>query len=1035
MKRTTLWFGLGALVAFGSGSLTWADQTTPVRGLHQYDPNLIAFTNATIIPEPGKKIESATLVIENGLIKNVAKGLRAPAGARVIDATGYTIYPGFIDPYSNYGVTKPEQSGPLTRGQMPQYSNAREGGNASNAAIHAEKNWYESAKPNKSEANRYIDLGFTAVQTARLDGIFRGRAATLSLADKIPNDILYQPKARHFASFDKGSSKQQYPSSLMGSVALIRQALSDAAWYKEAYGLTSSNGAVEYNAALAALANLSQEGVVFEASDELNLLRAARLFKEFSTPITVVGSGYEYARLNEIKQSGATLVLPLNYPAAPSVTAQYSELDVPLADLRHWERAPGNLAAVSEAGIKFAVTSYGLDNKADFWPNLRKAVNYGLSKDSALAALTTVAADVAGISSQAGRLQQGYRADLVVTRGDIFENGDIVSVWLQGQEKKLSAMHPAQFAGVYDFNIQGHAAQLSLVGDKALKGTLITPEGEVTVRHLNVSADKVQFVAELASLSTPGTYRFELTQLNQTEFSVQLVDTKGQPSVIVATRADKVGQAEQASIASAPPVYTSQLTWPNTGFGSQQKPQQQNVHFKNATIWTSDSQGVLHEADLIIRNGLIYQIGTNLKTPRGYEVIDATDMHITPGFIDEHSHIAISQGVNEGTEAVTAEAHIGDVVNPDDIHIYRSLAGGVTVAHLLHGSANPIGATGQAIKLRWGEGAEGLKFKEVPPTIKMALGENVKQSNWGDMNRIRYPQTRMGVAAIMRDYFQQAREYEAAKKKYANLSRSERKRTAPPRTDYRMETLLQIINNERHTHVHSYVASEILALMDVVEQLGFRIHTFTHVLEGYKVADAMKAHGARASTFADWWAYKFEAYDAVSQNACLMMEKGILTTVNSDSNDLQRRLNTEAAKSVRYCGMSEEDALKMVTLYPAMQLEVADYVGSIRTGKQADVVLWNNHPLSAYAQVQQTWIEGKKYFDRQADRQRRAEIEQERALLVEQILQQGIAAQQGAKGTYKQPQPTWHCEDNHDTWRWHELSQASLMTELGGVRL
>lgn len=1021
MKRRSAWLGLSAVVAAGVSVLAVADQTTPIRGLHEKNPSFIALTNATVITEPGKSVEHATLVVKDGIIHAINSSNRAPEGARVIDATGYTIYPGFIDPYSNYAVEQPGATAPRTRSLRPQYSNAREGGNGSNAAIHAERTWFDTVQANNRDAKGYIDLGFTAVQTARLDGIFRGRATTVSLADKLPNDVIYQAYGRHFASFDKGSSKQQYPSSLMGSIALIRQTLSDAAWYQEAQGKQSMQSPVEFNAALAALATVKSDGVVFAASDEHNLLRASRVFSEFSVPLTVVGSGFEYTRLNEVKATNARLILPLSFPAAPELHGQFAELDVPLADLRHWERAPGNPAAVAKAGIPFAFTTHGLEKKSDFWANVRKAVEHGLSPNRALAALTTVPAEMAGVADQLGRIQPGFRADFVVSRGDLFADGEIVSVWLQGEEKRLQSMHPASFAGEYTVSLAGQELALSIEGEGRLKGNLVQDEITISLQDVRAEDSVLFFHADLTPIGLAGIHRFRMQPESLTGFSGRAQNAASELIAVTASRPEPQAEAAPNTAKAGTPDYVSQLTWPNSGFGVSEQPEQVNLHIRHATVWTADDQGILTDTDIIVRNGLIHRIGKNLSTPRGYQVLDAAGMHITPGFIDEHSHIAISQGVNEGTEPVTAEVRIGDVVNPDDVHIYRSLAGGATVAHLLHGSANPIGGQGQAIKLRWGQDAEGLKFKEVPWTIKMALGENVKQSNWGDMNTIRYPQTRMGVAALMRDYFQSAREYGQAQEAYAALSRTERRRTAPPRTDYRMQTLLEILQGDRHTHVHSYVASEVVALMDVVEELGFRIHTFTHILEGYKVADEMRAHGANASTFADWWAFKFEAYDAVPQNACQLMEKGVLTSINSDSNDLQRRLNTEAAKSVRYCGMTEYDALKMITLHPAMQLEVAEHVGSITVGKHADFVLWNAPPLSAYAQAQQTWIEGRKYFDRQADLTRRGKIANERQQLIEKVLNEGSAATRGNSNGYRTPQPTWQCEDNHDVWRWTEF--------------
>lgn len=1002
---------LGTVVVTAS-----ADNTTPVRGLHDNSPTLVALQNATIVTEPGEQLDNATLVIENGKISAVQRNNRAPQGARVIDATGYTIYPGFIDPYSNYGVTEAEAAQRYTRSEPAQYDNQRTGGNAANDAIHAQLRWVDGFSTDSEQADDYRELGFTAVQSVRMDGIFRGQGTTVSLADEIPNQAVYQPVTRHFSSFDKGSSTQQYPASLMGSVALIRQTLSDAQWYAQAQGRTLSGGGVlEYNAALAALSNVSEQGVIFETTEELDIARAHQVFSEFDVPVSYVGSGFEYARLADISEVGASLILPLNYPAAPDVSAQYAELDVSVADLRHWERAPGNAAAMADAGVDFAFTLHGLENRSDFLTNVRQAIDHGLQPDTALAALTTSAARIAGVDDKAGRLAPGYMADFVVSRGDLFSDGEIVSVWTQGQEHALKPMHPTRFAGEFSINVEGQSYTLTVQQQGDVKATLSVDDSQAEVTHVVAEAHQLNFVVDMQAFGGNGVYRFSLSASNRDQLSGSYTDAAGQDHAVVAERQGDADEEQTSPRQAGSPDYRSQLTLPNIGLGVDGLPEQQNLIIKNATIWTSADAGVLENADMVVRDGRIYSVGQNLPTPRGYLEIDGTGMHVTSGIVDEHSHIAIDRGVNEGTEAVTSEVRIGDVVNPDDVHIYRSLAGGTTVAHLLHGSANPIGGQGQTIKLRWGANAEGLKFSEAPPTIKMALGENVKQSNWG-INNHRYPQTRMGVAAVIHDFFRTAAEYEQAQQAYNDMSRRERSRTAPPRRNYRLEALLEILREERHIHAHSYIASEVLALMETADELGFSIHTFTHILEGYKVASEMAEHGARASTFADWWAFKVEAFDAIPFNACEMMEQGVLTSLNSDSNDLQRRMNIEAAKSVRYCGMDEQEALRMITLYPAMQLEIDNLVGSLEEGKHADFVLWNNHPLSAYAQVQQTWIEGHKFFDREADLERRELIQQEQQVLIQQILAEGNSASRGASNGYKTEQPTWHCDSEYDVW-------------------
>lgn len=1022
------------LAALGTVSIgASAAQITPVRGLHDNSPTLVALQNATIITQPGERFENATLVIENGKVLAVNRNNRVPEGARIIDAEGYTIYPGFIDPYSNYGVPAPGQAERYRRDRPAQYNNKREGGNASNDAIHAQVNWVDHLSNQQDKAKTYREQGYTAVQTARLDGIFRGRATTVSLADDIANNLVYRTYANQFASFNKGSSEQQYPASLMGSIALIRQTLSDANWYNQAQGRSLMNGGVlEYNAALAALNDLSEQGVVFETTEEHDVLRAQQVFGEFDIPLTFVGSGYEYARIDDIRETESRFIVPLAFPAAPELTSQYAELDVSLSHLRHWERAPGNPAQLAQAGIDFAFTLHGMDDPSAFWTNVRKAIDHGLEPQTALAALTTHAARIAGVEDKAGRLSAGYQADFVVARGDLFSDGEIVSVWTQGHEHQLKPMRPTRFAGEFELTINGQTYQLELKEGRRLSGTLSYSSDKVELTDIDRDAHQLTFVAPLYKLAGDGAYRFTLRAHSRDRLTASYTDAQGRTHQIEIQRTSEPETAAQTTREAGQPEYVSQLSWPNNGLGLSAPAEAQNVIIKNATIWTSSDTGVLENADMIVRDGRIQRIGQDLATPRGYTEIDGRDMHITPGIVDEHSHIAIARGVNEGTEAITAEVRIGDVVNPDDVHIYRSLAGGTTVAHLLHGSANPVGGIGQAIKLRWGQNADGLKFTETPPTIKMALGENVKQSNWGISNN-RYPQTRMGVDVIIHDYFRTAREYQQAHQAYNDLSRRERNRTVPPRRDYRLDALVEILNQERHIHAHSYVASEVLSLMATAEELGFNIHTFTHILEGYKVAPEMAEHGARASTFADWWAFKIEAYDAVPFNACAMMEQGVLTSLNSDSNDLQRRMNIEAAKSVRYCGMDEQEALKMITLYPAMQLEIDDYVGSLEEGKHADFVIWNNHPLSAYAQVQQTWIEGVKYFDRAVDLERRADIEAERQQLVQKVLGADDQARQGNQHAYREPQPTWHCDSEYDVWQAHTWqSQQQLLNSLGG---
>ncbi|HEX6940960.1 MAG TPA: amidohydrolase family protein [Longimicrobiales bacterium] len=396
---------------------------------------------------------------------------------------------------------------------------------------------------------------------------------------------------------------------------------------------------------------------------------------------------------------------------------------------------------------------------------------------------------------------------------------------------------------------------------------------------------------------------------------------------------------------------------------------------RNATILTV-TNGTIEGGDVLIRNGKIAAVGRGLDAPRNATVVDATGMYVTPGIIDAHSHLA-ADAINEGSVAVSAMVRMKDVIDPNDVGIYRALAGGVTTINLLHGSANPIGGRNAVLKLRWGADAEDMIFEGAPKGIKFALGENTKR----DRNPDRYPNSRMGVQDVIRQAFVEAREYMAAWEAYERDDDG-----VPPRRDLKLETLAEILRGERLVHAHSYRADEILQLLRLAEEFGFRIATFQHVLEGYKVADEIATHGAGASTFSDWWAYKVEAYDAIPYNAALMTERGVVVSINSDSDEEIRHLNQEAAKTMKWGGLSETEALKLVTLNPAIQLRIQDRVGSIEVGKDADLVVWKGHPLSMEGVPQKTYVDGKLYFDIELDRQRQAAIRAEKEALIRKHL-------------------------------------------------
>jgi imidazolonepropionase-like amidohydrolase len=394
------------------------------------------------------------------------------------------------------------------------------------------------------------------------------------------------------------------------------------------------------------------------------------------------------------------------------------------------------------------------------------------------------------------------------------------------------------------------------------------------------------------------------------------------------------------------------------------------VAIVGGTILTASPQGTIEKGTVLIRDGKIAAVGTNVAVPPGARVIDAAGRYVIPGIIDCHSHTAVEGNVNEGSESVTAEVRIADVLDDKDINIYRELAGGVTSANVLHGSANAIGGQNAVIKLRWGKGPQELLFEGAPRGIKFALGENPKRSNFRVPGTPRYPGTRMGVEATIRQAFEEARDYKREWDDYEAKLRAVPKggeKPVPPRKNLRLEELKDILEGKVYVHAHCYRSDEILMLIHVAEDFGFKIRTFQHVLEGYKVASEIARHGAGASTFSDWWAYKLEAYDAIPYNAAIMAEHGVVVSLNSDSDELARRLYWEAAKVVKYGGVSEADALKMVTLNPAKQLGVDKRVGSIEVGKDADIAVFSAHPFSPDTHCDLTLVDGTVYFDRAKD--------------------------------------------------------------------
>jgi imidazolonepropionase-like amidohydrolase len=997
-------------------------QTSPPEGLRDNTPAVHAFTNARIIQAPGKVIENGTLVIRDGIIESAGKG-DPPAGAMVRDMKGMSIYPGFIDGYSSYGMPEPPKRGRGEEQQRPPQPAGESGSRYWNPQVKADQNAAGMFRPDQKAAEKLRSQGITSALVVPGSGIFRGTSALIQTGDGSPNDLIVRDRIGHHVTFDAGDDFDGYPTSLMGAIALIRQTILDAQWYADAWKAYDRNPALarpEKNEPLASLASLisRQIPIVIETSNEKDFFRAGKIAEEFNLSLIVRGSGHEYKRVDAVKASADPVILPLNFPDVPEVQTPEEALQVSLADLRYWDEAPENPQRLGKAGVRFALTTSQLKDPATFLANLRKAVMRGLPPDAALAALTTTPAGLYGVSRQLGTLEPGKIADFIIADGDVFEEkAKIRETWINGKRYIVKPLPQVDPRGTWEVAISGQSDKphLELKGDPdALTGTF-KRQKEVKLRAAVLSGPGLSLSFSGDSLGYSGIVRMTAT-VRQDELQGTGEWPDGTAFTWSATRLAQftappdTTRPEKQETASFPPVY------PPGEFGRPAIPSQPDVVLvRNATIWTCGPAGVLEHADLLVEKGKVREVGKGLNAPGNAMVIDGTGKHVTPGLIDAHSHMAADGGVNEAGQAISAEVRIADVIDNDDISIYRALAGGLTSAHILHGSANPIGGQAQLIKLRWGMSAEAMKFEEAPPTIKFALGENVKQSNWGERYTTRYPQTRMGVEQIMRDEFQAALDYEHA----WNVFRDEGS-GIPPRRDLELETIVEILRHKRFVHCHSYRQDEILATMRVAEDFGFRIQAFQHILEGYKVADVMARHGAGGSSFSDWWAYKLEVYDAIPYNGAIMHDQGVLVSFNSDSDELARRLNTEAAKAVKWGGLPEEEALKFVTLNPARQLKVDHRVGSLEKGKDADFVLWNGHPLSTYTMCEQTWIDGRRFFDREEDRRLSEEVRHQRATLI----QKALASKKGPKEGQK---------ERKDPPRWEEDMPYSC-THVEGTR-
>ena len=954
---------------FGADILPPGHRPTP--------PGVHALTGGKVVVKPDEVIDGATIVIRDGFIQAIGKDVTPPADARVWEMKGTTIYAGFIE----LCLTLNSTNRPVNSARIEFESTAKAGGinffgvpgrergpgrtgpGYEAAQVTPEARMARSFAPDKQALDAIRQLGFTAGNVVPERGVLRGTSALVALSDVNPDDAIINADTFQHIAFDTtGGKEDEYPKSLMGVIALIRQTFFDAEHYALAHDdfrrHPQGRKRPEFNPALEALvpAVAGKMPVVFEPGSALMLDRAARVARELDLTFYMLSCGQEWRRPDLAKEVGAPFIVPLDFPELPRMPEEQDWEQVSLDQLRTWDWAPENAALLRQQGLEIALTTYGLSDKKDFRKNLRLALDRGLTEKDALAALTTIPARWCGVADRLGTIEVGKVANLTVVQGSGYfdPENNVRDVWIDGR--------------VYSVN----RAEAKPAEKKDL------PKSEPDQEKRGKSGEERKKAQD------------ELRELRKKRIAHPPLEERG-------------------PLADFPAILV-----------------------RGATIWTCGPPGILTNAELLVVDGKIAAVGRDLLKDKelggkaAYKV-EATGLHVTPGLVDCHNHSMVLGAVNEGTLPSTAMVRIGDVVNSESVNVHRQLAGGLTTLNLLHGSANPIGGQNAILKLRDGATPEGMKFANALPGIKFALGENVKQSNTSRTNR--FPQTRMGVHTFFANRFTAAQQYlnewadyRNATNKVAQASSLSAGQTGqmpvPPRRNLELEAIGEILQGKRWVHCHSYRQDEILSFLRTMDSFGVKVGTLQHVLEGYKVADEIAKHGAGASTFSDWWAYKFEVYDAIPYNGSLMRERGVIVSFNSDSSDLSRRLYLEAAKAVKYGGTPEEEALKFVTLNPAKQLRIDQWVGSLEAGKDGDFVIWSKSPLDSTTVCLQSWIEGKKYFDRDHEAGRSEALEKERAALLEKAkrLQSGSVLSDGGEKEKDKffELPLEHRYDNQD---------------------
>lgn len=976
------------------------------QGPAKLKPTAFAITNTTVVTKPGSELTKVTLVIRDGLVQALGSDIKVPADAEVIDGKALVIYPGFVDAGNTWGVDaalRRSESGPPEPVDLASESLATTKVD-NRKGLTPEFDVATALKAEDDSTNAWREQGVIARLAIPDGNILGGQSALIVHNGAAPRNAIIKSNVAVHGGLRTLGGQGGYPSTLMGTVAHFRQFMYDAGYQSRlqtAFKAGSLGTRPAFDPALDTAAAIVEGKIplVLEADSRDEITRALDICKEFKVKPILFGCAEAWRIADRLKSEDVTCIVRLAFPDkarmqvrrrggpgifdAPSADDPTTARELPAKVTKDFERRHQeeikNLSVLVNAGVRCAISGHSVESTDKFLAKVRKVITEGVPAEKALAALTQSPASILGVERLFGEIAVGRPAYLVAFTGKFNDDKSKVRyVFAEGNKFEIGAdatttdstlsTNPKERETELKERIASKKERLERMksfADRPPEKTGDKTENEKGRRRpgggQGGAARLPEMIAQLEK-----DIKDDEANLEQTR--KQINDPNYKPE---AKKPDEPKALEKKAEEKKPDETKDASKTPGKGDGrpAASKPElasevevdrkpttktKGNVLIKGGTVLTV-TKGTF-TGDVLVQNGKIVEVGTNLATPANTVTVDATGLFVMPGIIDTHSHFSISGGVNEGTLSVVPEVRIRDVIDSDDVQIYRALAGGVTAARLLHGSANCIGGQDAVVKLKYGSPSNEMLL-DSKKGVKFALGENVKRSDG------RFPNTRLGVEAVMVRSFTEAQEYKRKWKEYED-SKGSASPKIEPRRDLRLEALADILDGKIGVHSHCYRSDEIVMLLRVADRFGFKIKSLQHVLEGYKIAAEIAAHGASASTFSDWWAYKIEAFDAIPQNAALLTEAGVLTMVKSDSNELMRHLNIEAAKIMKYGGVSEEQALRMCTINPATQLSLQDRTGSIEVGKDGDIAIFNGHPLSGYARCEMTLVEGEIYFER-----------------------------------------------------------------------